>query len=162
MSFQSEAKKHGWRFQTVMIWVLLATLLLNGAHLLWPTDLWPPSGSMRSWGEESSCSNSLWATRITLVPPLSLQDTVPPTSATSFFVSLGKFGNSLSSRPSYYWWDAIISLSSHPEVSMVVYDDGSDLIMVGNLCLVSGSGLYIFLIINMVAGVFINSSVSNW
>lgn len=32
-------------------------------------------------------------------PPLSLQDAVPPTTATSFFASLGKFNNSLSSRP---------------------------------------------------------------
>lgn len=96
-------------------------------------------------------------------PPLSLQDAVPPTSATSFFASLGKLGNSLSSRPPCHWWDTIISLSSRPEAGTVGCYDGSYHILAGNLCLITGSGLYIFLIINTVAGVLIPSlTASNW
>lgn len=57
-------------------------------------------------------------------PPLSLQNTMPPTSATLFSASLGKFGNSLSSRPRHHWWDTIMSLSSWPEACSVGCFDG--------------------------------------
>lgn len=96
-------------------------------------------------------------------PPLSLQNTMPPTSATLFSVSLGKFSNSLSSRPRHYWWDTIMSLSSRPEACSVGCFDGSNHNLAGNLCLITGSGPYILLIINMVAGVLIPTlKVSNW
>lgn len=88
-------------------------------------------------------------------PPLSLQDAMPPTSATSFFASLGKLGNSLYSRPPRHWWGTIISLHSHPEACTVGCYDGSNHNLTGNLCLITGSGLYILLIINTVAGVLI-------
>lgn len=45
-----------------------------------------------------------------LSPPHLLQDALPPTIATSFFKSLGKFGNGPSSRPRRYSWRIIISL----------------------------------------------------
>lgn len=90
-------------------------------------------------------------------PPLSLQDAAPPISATSFFASLGKFNNSLSGRPLRRWWDTIISISSHPKACTVgCYYDGSNCNLAGNLCLITGSGLYFLLIINRVAGVLIS------
>ncbi len=90
-------------------------------------------------------------------PPLSLQDTLPPTSAISFFPSLGKFDNSLSSRPPRHWWDTMISLPSRPEACTVGCYDGSNHNLAGNLCLITGSGQYILLIINTVEGVLIPS-----
>lgn len=51
-----------------LICLLQVTPLLNAVHLLWPTDLWPPTGTTWSWEEESSCSNSLRASHITPVP----------------------------------------------------------------------------------------------
>lgn len=90
-------------------------------------------------------------------PPLSLQDALPPTSATSFsfFASLGKFDNSLSSRPPRHWWDTIISLCSCPEACTMGCYDGFNHNLAGNLCLITGSGLYILLIINTMAGALI-------
>ena len=93
-------------------------------------------------------------------PPF-LEDAVPPTSYSSFFVSLGKFVNGLSRCPHHYCWSTIISLSAHPQARTVGRYKSSKRNLPWNLYLITGSGLYFLLIINMVAGVLIPRSVSN-
>ena len=73
-------------------------------------------------------------------------------------LSLPLWGNSIIASPAVpprHWWDTIISQSSRPEACTVGCYDGSNHNLAGNLCLITGSGLYILLIINTVAGVLI-------